>query len=142
MALNDAYYLENEIAKHPRIVVGDTLKNLIEEQGNETENSEFWRGVNSRTYDFCKSLMTEDIDGYSFLDFLGESVADTCPRNLLPQSQKYICDGFAEIAKQYNKHLNNKNSKLCFRYERLKDYYLKNLNNWDLCQTTIINKKT
>ena len=142
VALNGAYYIENEIAKHPRIVVGDTLKNLIEEQCDETEDSEFWRGFNSRVYDFCKSSITEDIDGYSFLDFLGESVANNCSKNLLPQSRRYICEGLVEIAKQYDKHLSNKNSKLCFRYERLKDYYLKNLNNWGLCQTTIINKKT
>lgn len=137
LALNDAYRLEREIAEYPRIIVGNKLAKLIQNDKGRTEYGEFLGGMNKRLDDFCNTLITEDREGNFFVDFLGKTFAGLCPKYLRVASQKYVTDACVAINKEYAQALSKGDEELSRRYELLRGYYFERLSNWGLEHTTI-----
>ena len=136
LALNDAYYLENEVANYPRIVVGKKLVGLVQGKERKASYNKFFTGLNNRLDGFCNSSIAKDKDGNYIVDFLGRLFADICMNTPGRKNEEYICEGVKSIADQYNRYF-NKDQKLSQRYELLKDYYFERLENWGLQQSTI-----
>lgn len=140
LVLNDAYHLESKIAKYPRIVVGNKLKELIQRKEKKTVYSKFCNDFNDRLDDFCNSSIIKDKDGNFIIDFLGKTFANMSLKTSQGQSQDYIGRGLISIGDRYTKFSSDNSEegkKISSRYELLKNYYFERLDNWGLQYTTI-----
>lgn len=135
LVLNDAYYLEHKVAKYPRIVLGNKLRELIQCKERKSVHSKFCHGVNDRLDNCCNSLIIKDKDGRFIIDFLGKTCADLAIESFPKRSNDYIRKGLKYIDAQLTKYSNDnsiKGKETFSRYELLKNYYLERLDNWGL----------
>lgn len=116
------YNLEHNIAKYPRIVVGDKIKKYISSWLNKKSNDTLLWEVNKKQAGLCDRII-KDIDGSSTVDFLGKAMLELG----ISQSHKaMVKQGFDFICREYENAKKNNNPKLESQYKSLKTYYLLN----------------
>ena len=71
-ALERAYFLESNLAKYPRILVGDGLLEYLDWVSAQAPRSDFGQ-LAVLTAQKCRRFVCEDNDGRSMLDFLGDA---------------------------------------------------------------------
>lgn len=117
-AVANAYLLESEIAKYPRIVVGPRVLTYLRSHGadpRETEQSRLNRGFAQE----CLSMLSSDEDDCAVLNYFGWVLAN---RQILPDEQDLIRRARLFVASQLQTHIDNGNETLRARYEWLIRY--------------------
>lgn len=118
-ALAHAYQLESQIAKWPRVVIGEGLLGYLQ---HYVDNSE--EGMSGRyrreMASICLGLLSSDVDGQQFLDYLGENFNKAAPgamtNNLIYKAKKYIESQLAFWEAQEDRVLAD-------RYYTVRNYY-------------------
>jgi len=91
-ALGSAYTLESEIAKYPRIVIGEKLKKYLDNysKGHLLAPDHTKRYINGckRMASVCLGMIDKDQDGCLILDYLGEDFKNRF--NLDPSGNIYV----------------------------------------------------
>jgi len=127
-ALAEAHKLEDKVAKYPRIVIGNTLKNYLD---NYSKGRPLGPDQNKRDVEGCKNManiclrmIDKDLDGCLILDYLGEEFRNRLKINLngdiYDMAQRYV-------EKKYKEKSNSGDKKLALRYEQLCNYFERRL---------------
>jgi hypothetical protein len=136
-ALERACYLEAEVARWPRVVVGSELWAYLSEE-ESTELQTPW-GKMAREY-ACdsKKLVTQTDEGDLMLDFLGSKVKGISPalRSTVPES------AYSFVVHEHERFARDRNEKLEVRYRALRLYFESKLALWgidpsEVCDGTI-----
>ncbi|HYA39751.1 MAG TPA: hypothetical protein VEF34_00475 [Syntrophobacteraceae bacterium] len=125
-ALARAYTLESRIAQYPRIVIGDELirfLRVISAQHALTGEDKAHTGFAMKSL----NLLIVDDDGYTILDWLGRDI-----REVFQHQPELVLSAYHFIIQESNKHKDNRDSKLGFRYTLLRDYVESRLPAWGL----------
>jgi len=133
-ALHSAYSLESNIAKYPRILIGDELLKYLRLWEKEKGINELTT-LNKEVARRCFSVIWKDTDGRAILDFLspdlpgifGHSAGDAQFEVL----RKSFKEGLNFVSREYKRFLSENNSKLSFRYALLLEYYMSRMGAWD-----------
>lgn len=125
--LENAHYLESEVADYPRIVVGEgllTYLSTIESKSLTTPFSQIAKNLAAR----CTRMTTMDSDGFHMLDFLGDEIAS----NSFPAARRELLKGIIEyISEQKQIARTEQNHKHQSRYFRLGAYVEKCSERWN-----------
>ena len=125
-ALYEAYRLESEIAQYPRIVLGDELIQYLMDM-SRVEGSDIIAQVNRETAKLCLGLISQDVDGYPVLDYMGKGyrriISKDIRRDELVKAQEFLFEQAARWKRE-------KNTKLSFRYALAIGYFLSRLPLW------------
>jgi hypothetical protein len=119
-AIVSAIKLESEVAKYPRVVVGDDLLEYLETVANQdakTKSGEMAKQVAA----FCRSMIVPDTDGQQMLDFLGTAVWTAMG---VPFPRELVTMGCDFVQGEYKRFQEAGDEKLASRYSRLLQYYL------------------
>lgn len=123
-AVKNSYELESDIAKWPRVVVGNHaigyLKSIATRAITESDKLAVY---NRDLAELCLSLTKVDVDGFYILDYLGKSFAE----KVFKESRKEIYeDAYRNVCSQLELHVKDANSKLVERYSIVKKYFDEN----------------
>lgn len=124
-ALNRAYYLESEVAKYPRVVIGDglwdylnSLSNRVQQHPAQTQiDIEACKGMADR----CLNLISLDKDELLIIDYLGKGFVELNKNSqeyfsLYDSSKKFICDSLTMWQQKQDWNI-------AYKYQYLNDYY-------------------
>lgn len=118
-ALAHAYRLESEVAKWPRVVVGEGLLGYLQhyqESAGSDISGQFRRDMAA----LCQGMISEDVDGQLILHYLGpgfaKAVQSGMEGDIINQAKKFIG---AQLAKWETEG----NSLLSERYRIISQYY-------------------
>ncbi|MCH8805637.1 MAG: hypothetical protein IH986_06065 [Planctomycetes bacterium] len=119
-ALRRAYLLEQHVAQYPRIVVGREtvayLRHCVDSPVDDVASK-----LNREFAKVSLSLIAEDQDGVSFVDFLGQHV-----RQLYPSESDYcetVKKGYEFVKREHKRFAAARDHKLALRYAWLRQYY-------------------
>jgi len=113
-----AYQLESEIAKYPRIVVGDGLLKYLYSSINNFDEST-WGRLNKVMAESSLELITNDSDGYPILDYMGEGFIKATNNHL---KAEVFLKAYSFVENELDKWKEQRNSKLAFRYSLMLNY--------------------
>jgi len=132
-ALGDAYKLESECAKYPRIVIGEMLWKCLADKLAEFSN----RPPSIAATSLCSlvrriiDLTGTDSSGERFLDYLGKLMAQVAK----PQDAQHVVKPAYEfVVVEHERFLSTGDSKLAERYALLRSYFESRLPLWGLEQ--------
>jgi hypothetical protein len=118
-----AHRLEKEVAKYPRIVVGDTLREFlafaqkgkprIPNQGDEDVRA------SSKAASRCLKMIAKDVDGFYIIDYVGEVMQQAISAEIMEDLKNRAYE-FAKS--QYSRWKKDDNYKLAGRYHLLMNY--------------------
>ncbi len=127
-ALFKAYHLERDVAKYPRIVVGQTvidyLMALAQKNSPDPNQPPEDLELCKKAADRCLSVIGKDDDGQFILDYLGNPFRSF--EEQAPQKKEYddlYEKAFLFICAEREKWKNLKDDTLAVRYERLYNYF-------------------
>lgn len=118
-ALAHAYRLESEVARWPRVVVGDGLTDYLQHYAKFPGvdiSSQFRRQMATR----CREMISEDIDGQQFLHYLGPAFASAVGSGI---DGDVIHKAKSFIQFQFEKWEQERNDELAERYRIVGQYY-------------------
>lgn len=124
--LSEVYKLESKIAQYPRIVIGDNLVNYLSATKLSEEN-DIYSQFNRKMASCCLDMMTQDIDGFHIVDYLGKGFKKYVAKDLIDDIPPKAYDFLMTQAGKYQKE---KNMNLAFRYNLLRDYFEARLPLW------------
>lgn len=137
-AIYETHDLENRVAQYPRIVVGESLIDLLDkwERGDEElarNVGDVLTALNIRFATVIKSFLCEDVDGRPILNFMGSEMRKEVAKSGTPM--EIAQNGFDFVIRECERFKKEKNEKLAFRYTLLADYISSHLPNW--CENDI-----
>lgn len=121
-----AYELESEIAKGPRVVLGEEVIRYLDfnaQLPGEGVNERYGRELAS----VCREMITQDEDGQYIVDYLGQGFKKYISNNL--DSSIYV-EALTYVEEQIERWSNQGDDKLTQRYLSLRGYFEKNRTNW------------
>ncbi len=125
-ALERAYKLESEVAKYPRIVIGDEFLNYLLNLSHKTEQfpgqDDEDKEICKRMADLCLKMMIKDLDGVLILDYLGEELWNKILKKI-DSSKEIFGKAYDFIKKEYEKKRDSGERKLALRYYLLHNYF-------------------
>ena len=118
-ALYQAYRLESEVAKYPRILVGSELRSYIDfESRISVRNIE--DEVRRSMAEKCKDWLYTDDDGETILDYMGPAA-----KEMWGNRRELIENSLVFVEKERKRFQDEKDEKLAERYSRLQNYLIK-----------------
>jgi hypothetical protein len=124
-ALNRAYFLESQIAKYPRVLVGQGLIEFLDRSAlvpGTDPASRIAKDIAIR----CRQMIRADFDGQQFLDYLGDYPASVFKKNLKDVMPKAL-----EFIKRQEKFFADRGDiKLAPRYAYLRKYFENRMDAW------------
>lgn len=119
-ALHSAYDLERTVVQYPRIAIGLSLVDYLNTYAQAPGDAVLVR-YSRELAKRCLDLLAKDIDGWPFLDVLGEGYHQAVggPRPL----DQIIPEAYAFVIEEAQRAKDAKNSKLAFRYALLRQYF-------------------
>lgn len=132
-ALAEAHHLESAIVGYPRVIVSPAVCEFLAEGKVYSQNSETQQ-IMQHTAQECRSFLSQDVDGYWIVDFLGEGI-----RNLLDtdiHAKTMARKGFDFVQSELARFQQAGDAKLTPRYWLLKRYIESRLPNWGISQKT------
>jgi hypothetical protein len=118
-AVANAYKLESEVAKYPRIVVGQQVVDFLEAELTKTGDDPFTQG-NRSWAKLCRGMLLKDTDGHWIVHYRGttfqHSVTNTTHHFIYNKAHAFVVD-------QLEEHRKSKNNKLECRYGQLLNYF-------------------
>ncbi|MBW8001106.1 MAG: hypothetical protein FVQ80_03685 [Planctomycetes bacterium] len=128
--LNEAHYLENDIADYPRIIVGKKLSDFIQSDTQVPNDGEFLRSMFASVNNLSKGMVCRDDDGHIIIDYLGESAAKL-HRFEGSEACSFVKKSIAKIESELERYNKEGNHKLEKRYEKLLTYCQSRMEFWD-----------
>lgn len=134
-ALKEANFLEKTQAQFPRIVIGHTLKKILDDARSVSHSqfSEFGGDLApiiadvTRSYaEQCISLIAQDNAGNYYLDYLGEGMR----RVISEAGNPTVMKAHTFVLNSGKSFLPKDKEKLLPRYERLADYFESRIHLW------------
>lgn len=127
----DAYSLESKNAQYPRIVIGghvvNYLGNLINKNQQLPNQTKEDIELCSIMADNCMKSIKRDIDGYPFLDFLGDKFLELTTQHVSDDLKKALPgifkSAFKFVESEYEKRREAKDQKLASRFFMLHNYF-------------------
>lgn len=117
-ALSEAYGLEKEVARYPRIVIGDQVLQYLDHIESRPGNDPI-TAVNKFFVERCRELIARDVDGRPILDYLGRGFRNQTGSQFGTQDflniERYVID-------QQNIWMQARETERAFRYSLLKNY--------------------
>lgn len=120
-ALNRAYYLESEIAKYPRIVIGTQFKKYLEDMRryqNSLETEDFDSRFRDTYLKFVESLILKDTDEQFILNYLNSDIL-----TLFSLDPQILQNAYMSIHKEAENFQQKGDSKHFERYKKLKAFF-------------------
>ena len=136
-AVHEVYRLETESAKHPRIIISESLNGFIRNCLDSNRNA----GINVDYLPTPLHMVHTDDDGVNMLHYLSKVVKAYAEFNgLLPLYKQQISKSFDYLFKEYNLHIKDSNinthsAELARRYLSVIRYFLRYNDDWDNCIT-------
>jgi len=129
-AYYQAYKLENENAKYPRIIIDKELAYYLQKMSDiNPENSMDILAV--MTARLCLSMLSTDNDGYDIIDYLGIGYRDVItPNDRTKLVKEFLIDAYRYIVDEYQR-LYREESVLLEKYEYLLKYFNTRLPLWE-----------
>jgi hypothetical protein len=121
-AVAKAYELENCVAQYPRIVVGQTVINYLNDNINKPV-SNIYNEVDKTFAKISLGLLAQDFDGYYVAHYLGGTFQRMVSSNL---HSDFYQTSLSFIQEQCKKWKDERNTKLSSRYNHLLLYFLAN----------------
>lgn len=134
-AYYSAYDLESNVAKYPRIIVGDELIRYLRlwRQHDGTDNLAC---INRKLMEYCDLMICEDVDGRWIIDFLSQDIPALFGHDKHENTSKFLREkrdeGFRFVIEEQERFKRNRESDLSFRYAYLLDYYVARSNNQEV----------
>ncbi len=123
--LQNLHCLESEVAKSPRIIIGDDLIKMIDVFENaETIPDDIFQLMDKATIPSIKRLIATDDDGQKILNYLDSSIAESLGARRQDVYEKLNIF----IAEQITINANDK--KVLNRYKNVQRYIKNNMPNW------------
>jgi hypothetical protein len=113
-----AHTLESRIASYPRIVVGKELINFLHFFANN-KDTEIEHQMARGAARSCLDLCADDVDGNTFLDFLGPGVRKHVGRDM---DSRIVSAAIQRVFQYHEEAKVAEDQKLGFRYALLSDY--------------------
>jgi len=117
-----AYELENYVAQYPRIVVGQSVINYLNDNINKPV-SNIYNDVDKTFARISLGLLAQDFDGYYVAHYLGGAFQQMVSQNL---HKSLYQEAMNFIQVQCKKWKDERNTKLSSRYNHLLLYFLAN----------------
>jgi hypothetical protein len=127
-ALAWAYSLESRVANYPRIVVGESLTRYLQDIASLSPSTKEVM-LNSSLAVKALNILKVDDDGNTFLDYLAEDVRNVM---ILPEQTHVVQKAYDFVIQESNRHKEEKNTKLGFRYSLLRNYFESRLPIWGI----------
>ncbi len=123
--LQNLHCLENEVAKYPRIIIGDELIQMIEDYDKETiDETDIYKAMDKMRIPSIRDLICRDTDSHKILNYLDKSIADSFQTRKI-EFYKKIKSFADEQLEEYRG-----NDKLQKRYRKLRSYIRKKGSDW------------
>lgn len=123
--LNKTFYLESEVAKNPRIIVGkklyDFLNALSDKIPQHRDQTQMDIGYCKKRGDDCLKLISDDLDSKRILDYLGAGFLGL--NKDLPEFFEIHDNSKKFVFSCLDKYTRDGNSKLILKYQYLADYF-------------------
>ena len=117
--LEQAFYLESQLAEYPRFLVGEELINYLlwlQKRKIDTRMGQ----VTKHLAKFCMEMIIQDTDGRYMLDFLGEKIKESSDGSIRTEDVKSAQE---YVKSEYDKYTKDNNEKMRARYYRLLRYF-------------------
>ena len=128
-ALARAHALESKVAQYPRIVIGEELIAYLKAIAGQPASTPA-EEANARLATRSLEFLAVDDDGQTFLDYLGSDVRDAL--SMTKEKEEVVQEAYNFIIQEANRHKEDRNSKLGFRYTLLRNYFESRLPDWGL----------
>lgn len=122
-----AFDLQEVVAQHPRIIVGDELRGYLD-CVVATSNSDQVGSVLSALAGSCTQLIARDEDGCFILDYLGEGLRQIAEAE--PDAGELFERGFEFVRQEQRRFIEERNPKLAARYAALVRYFSSRSAGW------------
>ena len=127
-ALEAAYYLESNVARHPRIVVGPRCVEFLEGVGRGGPTHDAGSRLAANSADLCLSMLRKDTDGNTVVDALGQTMLEQSQE--VPDLRGQLFRAHDNVRAQYRHFRSAGDSKLASRYKILLADFDKRAPNW------------
>ena len=125
-ALAEAYKLENEVAKYPRIVIGKKLKKYLDEysKGNLLAPDQIPRDVKGSKImaDVCLRMIDKALDGCLILDYLGKEFRNIFLNKIYPSGNVYNM-AIKVVKEKLKEKSDSGDMEVAAKYEKLLGYF-------------------
>jgi len=128
-ALSEAYHLESEVAKHPRILVSDEVLAFLRGAQHFSKDSKV-SAATQRLAAASHGYICQDVDGCWMVDFLGESARELFTKHEKGYEAARAARSFVQAEAERFRETGP--SKLALRYHLVQQYVESRLDNWDL----------
>ena len=126
-ALYEAYRLESQVARYPRIVVGKELINYL--MGlTKQESSDVFAAYAKKRASRCVSFLIQDIDGQPIVDYLGQGFMENVEYR--PLQDGTVTKAYDFVKNEAAKWRERRDTVLSFRYNLLGNYFTSRLALW------------
>ena len=126
--LAEAYRLENEVAQYPRIAVGDGVCKFLERIASHPGNSHGSPFDKKKQASDCLGLIAADIDGCSFVDFLGAQARTALSHT--PELANHVHKAHKFVISEHERFKHEREQKLALRYGLLRSYFEARIADW------------
>ena len=136
-AVHEAYLLEAESAKHPRIVISESVKGFIKNCLDRNRKA----GIDVDHLPTPLHMIHTDDDGVNMLHYLSKVIKAYAEFNgILPLYKQQIAKSFEYLFKEYSLHILDSNinphsAELARRYLSVIRYFIRYNADWDDCIT-------
>ncbi|TYB30583.1 MAG: hypothetical protein FXF47_08490 [Candidatus Mcinerneyibacterium aminivorans] len=122
-----AYELESQVAGYPRIVIGNYLIHYLNDILNKIASTDKSKSI-QRWAEKCNKFIHKDKDGNYICHYLGEEFLSYFIKEDEEVSENPLINkAYKFVKNEYEKFNQKNNQKLSKRYEKLKDYFEKNI---------------
>jgi hypothetical protein len=128
-ALVEAYDLERNVAKYPRVVISPSVLELIAGKHNYSEEHEIAQGM-MELAKVCRSFIWQDVDGSWAVDFLGNGAWDVLKR--VQGMRDRVEHAYTFVRCEAERFREVGDSKLALRYYLLQQYIESRLPIWGI----------
>jgi hypothetical protein len=118
-ALANAYVLESECARFPRIVVGEHVRNYLV-AASRNEGGDVPSKASRQFASICLGMLSRDRDGLLFLDYLSDAFERSVTSS---QIDMLWARGREFMENQVEKHASSGDETLRYRYLELAEYF-------------------
>jgi hypothetical protein len=128
-ALATSHYLENEVAKYPRVVLSDEAVQFANLRSGFSPDPEI-EDVSRRYHPTLSKLLTVDYDGQTVVDYVGEEMRIVTAN--IPDYASLVADAYRFAIGERDRFGESNDSVLADRYEQVIRYLEARLPLWGL----------
>lgn len=126
--LHRVYQLEQEVAKHPRIVVGNGVIDFLERWKSDS-SIDLGEGFNRQRAHVCETAIIKDSDNVPMVHYLGDRIREVACKDdgwrvYVEQAYQFVLDEYQRFS------LDDRDEKLAKRYAEVVHYFETWISRW------------